>query len=62
MEETLLKDKVKCDVPGCQKRAEYDSKTKFGGWAYLCDNCYRQLGLPLGLGTAQKIIYKEDIT
>ena len=33
---------IKCDV--CGKPAEYDSKTIFGAWAYLCPECYKIYG------------------
>ena len=33
----------KCQL--CSKKAEYDSKTKMGCWAYLCQRCYDGIGI-----------------
>lgn len=33
----------KCDI--CKtETAKYDTKTVFGAWGYLCENCYKQYG------------------
>lgn len=47
-----------CDF--CKGIAEYDGKTKFGGWAYMCEIHYHFYGVGLGLGRGQKIIYRDD--
>ena len=32
----------------------YDAKVKGGGWAYMCTECFRKLGVGLGTGKGQK--------
>ncbi len=47
----------KCVI--CQKKAIYDAKTIIAGqWAYLCQNCFDDYGIKLGLGYGQFL--KED--
>jgi hypothetical protein len=40
-----------CDIP-----AEYDGKTSLGGWANMCLNHFRQIGVGLGSGKGQKLV------
>ena len=35
-----------CDIPNCEREAHYDSKTKMGPHAYLCENHMREVGRP----------------
>lgn len=46
-------ERTKCDA--CRQDALYDAKTKFGCWAYLCQDCFEGLGVGLGLGKGQKM-------
>jgi hypothetical protein len=40
--------------------AHYDSRTIFGGWAYMCDRCYTAYGVGrLGTGYGQRLIVKK---
>jgi hypothetical protein len=38
------------------RRANYDGKTTFGPWAYMCDEHFRQFGVGLGTGRGQLLI------
>jgi hypothetical protein len=38
------------DVP-----ATYDGKTKRGPWAYMCEECFADQGIGLGLGLGQRL-------
>jgi len=51
----MLQEKRKCDI--CGSKAVYDAKTVFGPWAYLCEDHFNILGLGLGLGKGQRIVY-----
>lgn len=48
-----MQNEKKCDF--CGKEAEYDGKTKFGPWAYMCQQCFARYGIGLGLGRGQKL-------
>ena len=39
----LVSTYPKCDI--CQEEAHYDSKTIYGAWAYLCDECNANIGM-----------------
>lgn len=41
------------------KPALYDGKTKMGTWAYMCQRCFIDWGVGLGLGKGQKFIIEE---
>ena len=45
----------------CGKTAAYDSKTKNGFWAYLCEHCFKELGTGVGLGRGQRLILKKKV-
>ena len=45
----------KCDF--CNKEAPYDSPTKYGPWANMCEYHFNLNGVGLGLGKGQKLIY-----
>ena len=38
----------------------YDSKTVFGPWANLCPHCFKEIGVGVGMGCAQKYAYNEE--
>ena len=45
-----------CDThPSVAKpvRAHYDGKTRLGPWGYMCEDCFQQFGMGLGLGRGQ---------
>lgn len=49
-----VKDRTfRCDF--CGKIADFDAKTKFGPWAYLCAEHFQQYGIGLGIGKGQKL-------
>ena len=39
----LVSEYPMCDI--CSKEAHYDSKTYYGAWAYLCDECLAEIGM-----------------
>ena len=39
----------------CREPAEYDGKTIFGPWAYMCEEHFREFGIGLGTGVGQKL-------
>lgn len=43
-----------CDF--CSKTARFDAKTRFGSWAYMCNECFRVHGIGLGIGKGQRLI------
>lgn len=58
--ETKMDEKVYCIFCQISSIAFYDGKTKYGGWAYMCQYHYQENGIGLGLGKGQKLIYKEN--
>lgn len=45
---------MKCNF--CKtEEAAYDGKTIYGPWAFMCKNCFAQVGTGLGLGKGQKL-------
>ena len=44
---------MQCDF--CEREAKYDGKTTFGPWALLCQNCFQNNGIGLGLGKGQTL-------
>ena len=38
--------------------AEYDGRTVFGPWAYMCKACFFEVGIGLGIGKGQKLILR----
>jgi hypothetical protein len=58
MKKRKTKYKFTCDM--CKNEpALYDAKTRMGCWAYLCNGCYCQWGIGLGLGKGQKLINEK---
>ena len=60
MKTVQMDELPKCQF--CDSPAEYDSKTVFGAWAYLCEEHQRQYGRPptTKLEKRVKIAYKTD--
>jgi len=50
---TQVYSEKQCDF--CDSKAEYDGKTKFGAWAYMCQTHFNQVGVGLGTGKGQKL-------
>lgn len=46
----------KCDF--CGSNAVYDGKTNRGPWAYMCESCFTEYGVGLGLGKGQKLVIR----
>ena len=50
-----------CQAPGeTDVPAAYDSYTKDGIWAYLCEECFAKYGTGLGVGVGQRLIIIGD--
>ena len=43
----------------CGKLAGYDGRTKAGPWAYMCEVCFKDMGVGLGTGKGQKLVLEE---
>jgi hypothetical protein len=39
--------------------AKYDGRTKSGHWANMCQECYQEYGVGLGLGKGQELILDD---
>lgn len=47
-----------CDM--CGHPANYDAKTRFGPWAYMCEPCWRAHGTgKLGTGFGQRLVVED---
>jgi len=47
-----------CNI--CKQRpAKYDGKTTRGPWANMCQKCFENYGVGLGLGKGQKLIAQK---
>jgi hypothetical protein len=53
----------KCDMHemtgAAAAEAHYDGKTKFGPWAFMCEDCFAAYGIGLGTGRGQKLVVRE---
>jgi len=49
-----------CKELGVRRLAEYDAKTVFGYWAFLCEGCFRLFGHGLGMGRGQKLTERSN--
>lgn len=50
-----------CDIcSGSFENTMYDGRTVQGPWANMCESCFKQYGVGLGLGRGQKYTKKED--
>ena len=54
---TKLGSPVQCNF--CDRTAEYDGRTIYGPWAYMCKAHYQMYGVGLGLGKGQRIEYEK---
>ena len=55
--------KVDCDMCktlGVKKEAKYDAKTTNGQWGYLCQDHFDSMGIGLGLGKGQELVFNEN--
>jgi hypothetical protein len=60
MKEVKMESHINCDMcVNSQKIAKYDGRTRMGTWAYMCDPCFCNYGVGLGLGKGQKIKYTK---
>lgn len=66
--EVKVKELPSCDIhrqnmggegPGPEVPAEYDGKTLFGPWAFMCAECFPLYGMGLGTGLGQRLIKEE---
>jgi hypothetical protein len=57
--EVEVDSRPNCDI--CGQPAEYDAKTIYGSWGYLCQSCFDDIGTGLGLGKGQKLIVKGEV-
>jgi hypothetical protein len=48
-----------CSQGGQQTLAEYDGKTNFGPWAYMCAAHFGKVGVGVGLGIGQRLVLAE---
>jgi len=51
-----------CAVEGTSEPAEYDGRTIFGHWAYMCQLHFDQYGVGLGTGRGQKLVLEPPVT
>ena len=49
-----------CDL--CGNTAHFNARTVTGPWAYLCDLCFGEYGVGLGVGMGQMLEVGKDIT
>ena len=56
MSNTIVKVAALPNCDFCGAAAHYDGKTKIGPWANMCENCFKKLGVGLGLGKGQKLV------
>lgn len=42
IKEVPIKQFPKCNVSGCEEDAHYDTPTKLGPWAYLCEEHFKE--------------------
>jgi hypothetical protein len=42
--------------------AKYDAATRFGAWAYMCEDCFQAFGLgALGTGVGQVLVLRSEV-
>ena len=46
-----------CDF--CGEVANYDARTKVGPWANMCQHCFENFGVVLGLGAGQRLVLNK---
>ena len=47
-----------CHELGTHVQASYDGRTKWGPWAYMCEDHFKQHGMGLGLGNGQRLKFQ----
>ena len=45
-----------CDAASTKTTANYDGRTTFGAWAFMCDAHFQQYGVGVGTGHGQKLV------
>jgi len=59
--EVTVSKRPPCDL--CGEPAHYDSRTRQGSWAYLCEAHWRRLGLgTLGTGFGQRLVLESEVS
>jgi len=48
-----------CKADGRHVEAHYDGKTKYGPWAFQCDEHFASHGIGVGLGKGQHLKLRE---
>jgi len=49
----------RCDF--CHRTATFDGRTRYGGWAYMCQDHFRRFGVGLGVGKGQNLLLSRTI-
>lgn len=49
-----------CEQDGIQVLAAYDGATQYGPWANMCEKHFKVIGVGLGTGKGQRLIYIES--
>lgn len=63
---TVVAARPNCDVhmmakPGSPRvEALYDGKTTGGPWAYMCQECFDEHGVGLGIGRGQRLLLPAE--
>lgn len=60
--ETVVEVRPNCDFckeRGNEVKADYDGRTVFGSWAYMCQLHFGLFGVGLGLGIGQRLLEKR---
>lgn len=60
--EVTVQELPNCDVclqRGVQKEAHYDAATRFGPWAYLCNEHFAAYAFGLGTGRGQRLVVQQ---
>lgn len=45
-----------CQWNGKTVPAAYDAASKMGKWAFMCEECFSNYGMGLGMGVGQKLV------
>ena len=65
MKEAIVSSLPNCDICKLNNKntqANYDAKTNFGQWGYLCEDHFIEYGIGLGTGKGQRLVKEELIT